>query len=163
MYKKTLFLLPVLLLAACGFHLRGHEATSTASISSVYLQSSGAPAITAAVSEQLQQANTRIADAANEAEYVIQLANENVRRSVLNVSAKTGKVEKYKLSLSVLMSVSKGGQSLIDGETIQVTRDYTFDDSAVLGKTSEEQVLREEMMRSASSQIIRRLNTLARK
>ena len=162
MYKKHLILLPLLLLTACGFHLRGSQMAPTVSVSSVHLQSTNAAGITAEVKSQLQQTNTQITDTASEAEYVLQLANEKTQRSVLSVSATTGKVEKYKLTFSVLMSISKGEAPLVTDESIQVSRDYTFDDEAVLGKSSEEQLLREEMIRSASSQILRRLNSLAR-
>lgn len=162
MYKRCLILIPILLLAACGFHLRGSQTATVAGVSSVLLQSAGADGVTAEIRRQLAQSNTAIADNAGGAEYILNLSDQKTRRTVLSVSATTGKVEKYKLFLSVVISISKGETPLITGETIQVSRDYTFDPEAVLGKYSEEQVLQEEMVRNAASQIIRRLNSLAR-
>lgn len=163
MPKRCLILIPVLLLTACGFHLRGSQTATAVNISSIYLQSEGAEIIMAEIRKQFLQTETSISDNAADAEYTIDLSNQRTQKSVMSVSATTGKVEKYKLLLSVSLSIAKGETPLISNETISVTRDYTFDTEAVLGKYSEEQLLQEEMVRSAASQIIRRLNALARK
>ena len=163
MHKKYLILIAALLLTACGFHLRGSQTAMSVNIDSLYLQSTGAAGVTDEVRDQLQQTGTRITDNAGEAEYTLRLAGQRMERSVLSVSATTGKVEEYKLALSVLMSVSKNGKSLVSNETIQASRDYTIDDDAVLGKFSEEELLQREMIQRAAAQIIRRLGALARK
>lgn len=162
MYKRCLILLPVLLLAACGFHLRGSQSAPAVSISSVYLQSQGAEGVAAEIRKQLKQTDTTLAANAGEADYVLNLSDQRTRSTVLSVSATTGKVNKYKMFLSVLVSISRGETPLVTRETVQVTRDYAFDPGAVLAKTAEERLLQEDMVRSAASQIILRLNALSR-
>lgn len=158
-------LIPLLLLTtACGFHLRGSQPQAEVdAVSSIYIRASGAGDIAGEVTAQLEQAGITIMPEAKQAEYLLNLANERFERDVLSVSARTGKAEEYRLILSVRMSVSHSDDGLLlDNDTVEVARDYTFDEDAVLGTFSEEQVLRDEMTRRVASQVVRRLNATAR-
>ena len=158
-----LLLLALLTLSACGFHLRGSQVATSASYSRLYIDSVAASNITAEVKSQLGTADKTITATAGEAEYTLRLENESVQRSVLTVSAVTGKVEEYQISVSVRMSVyDEKGEPLLDNEGIRVIRDYTFDEDAVLGKFTEEEVLKEELTQRAASQIIRRLEAVTK-
>lgn len=158
-----LLLLAALTLSACGFHLRGSQVATSASYSRLYIDSVAASNISAEVRSQLGVADKTITATSGEAEYTLRLENESVQRSVLTVSAVTGKVEEYQISVSVKMSVSdQKGESLLVDEGIRVVRDYAFDEDAVLGKFEEEQVLRKELIQRAASQIIRRLEAVAK-
>ena len=93
----------------------------------------------------------------------LRLEKEFFNRSVLSVSADTGKVEEYQLTLTVSLTlIDSKGKELIPGDEIRLVRDYTFDEDAVLGKFEEEKVLRDELVSQAASEIIRRLNAEAR-
>jgi LPS-assembly lipoprotein len=156
-------LFPLLLLGACGFHLRGSLPRAEAdSVSSVYINERRAGDVAREVRAQLRAAEVTVAAAADTAEYILTLDNARVDRNVLSVSAQTGKAEEYQLLLTLRMSVRRGEATLVDNELVEVARDYTFDEDAVLGKYSEEQVLEEEMTRRAADRIIRRLNAAAR-
>lgn len=158
-------LIPLLFLtAACGFHLRGSQPQAEVdAISSIYIRANRAGDIAREVTARLEQAGITILPEAEQAEYQLTLANERFERDVLSVSAQTGKAEEYRLILTVHMSVTHSDDGLLlDNETVEVSRDYTFDEDAVLGTFSEEQVLREEMTRRVTSQIVSRLNATAR-
>lgn len=163
--RITWILIPLLLLTtACGFHLRGSQPQAEVdAISSIHIRASRTGDIAKEVTARLEQAGIAIMPEAEQAEYLLTLANESVERDVLSVSAQTGKAEEYRLILTVQMSVSHSDDGLLlDGDTVEVFRDYTFDEDAVLGAFSEEQVLREEMTRRVASQVISRLNATAR-
>ena len=154
-------MLPVI--AACGFHLRGSQADAGSEVEQLYLQTAGTTGVADEVRSQLQASETTILNSSVGAELTLNLTNQSLAKTVLSVSSVTGKVEEYQLTLSVLMSVFDAEKNdLISNQTIRVTRDYTFDENAVLGTVTEEKALTEELTRQAATQIIRRLNAVTR-
>ena len=98
-----------------------------------------------------------------ESDYILNINNESYNRSIISVSATTGRVEEYQLILSATISASKKDENtIINNETITITRDYAYDESAVLGNDNEETIIKEDMARQAASRIIRRLNAASR-
>jgi LPS-assembly lipoprotein len=160
---KTQYLLVILLftLSACGFHLRGSQQRAAAIVvSKVYVVNAGASTVTPIVKSQLAGAGATAVESIAKAEYTLTLEREYFEQTVLSVSATTGKVEEYQITLTLYMSVVDAkGVELLAGEPIRSVRDYTFDEDAVLGKFAEEQVLREELSRQAAAEILRRFNT----
>ena len=147
--------------SACGFHLRG-EHLGEFKQTPVYLNAGGTSVATE-VRKQLQIAEIPIAASADQADYVITLANESFDRSVLSVSPQTGNVEEYQLSYQVFMSVTgPDGNKLIDSESITAERDYTFDDTNALGKFEEDTTLRIDIRNQAAVAVMRRLEAIAR-
>jgi LPS-assembly lipoprotein len=160
---KTQYLLIVLLftLTACGFHLRGWQQTAAVEVAKIYVSSLGANNVVREVKSQLQGAGASAVASAAEAEFTLRIERENFNQTVLSVSATTGKVEEYQITLTVTMSVvDASGKELLVGEGIRLARDFTFDEDAVLGKAAEEDVLREDLIRQTAAQILRRLNAV---
>lgn len=163
MKQLSLILLICLTLSACGFHLRGSQVAAKADVADIFLRSSGATRVSKELNSQFESTGTKVTKSLEKAEFILSVNGEKIRRSVLSVSASTGKVEEYQLILTVGMTVSKPGQEdLLASETIRVARDYAFDEDAVLGKHAEEQRLEQELFGQAASQIIRRLSAVAR-
>ena len=158
------FFLVMLLAQGCGFHLRGQEPGVRADRAySVYIRAAGASLLADAVKSQLAISNANIRDGIEGVDYVLTLSAEEFSREVLSVSAETGKVEEYQVVFRSLISIGKvDGEQLADAQVIRVTGDYTFDEEAVLGKFAEEEAIKEELVRQAAEQIIRRLNALAK-
>jgi len=136
--------------------MRGSENPTAVKISSLNLRSVAANELAREVKSQLQLAGVAVSP---EADYTLTLANENYKRSILSVSPKTGKAEEFQLTLSTRISISKKGkQELISNEPVSASRDYLFDEDALLGKATEEQELRVNLRRQVAASIIRRLN-----
>ena len=94
-----------------------------------------------------------------DADYSLRLVNEHYNRTVLTVSPVTGKVEEYTMTLTVALSIGKKGQEeILANDVITLSRDYLFDEDALLGKASEENVIRANLRQQAATAIIRRLN-----
>jgi len=160
MKLKILLLSTLLSVSACGFHLRGSQSTNI-NIDNVYIGHSGAPKLTQEVRTQLDLAGTSMANTSDLANYVVQFSNEAFSRKVLSVNARTGKVEEYELILTARMDVSDGeGKVLAENENLRIIRDFTFDENAALGKFTEEGVIRDDMLRRAASQALRRLRAI---
>lgn len=152
----------VLLLAGCGFHLRGSGADDIAlsDMPLMYLQS-GNPQ--SGMLEELQRrgrlhgANFTLESSA--AELALNITAESFDRRVLSVGS-TGKVREYELHYAVTYHVldKEGVEKLAN--RISLVRDYRFDENQVLGKEAEEKQLRQNMVRDAAQQIMRQLRTL---
>lgn len=160
MRQFYIFILLLVGLSACGFQMRGTQSITTANISNLNLYSASAAGLSREVKSQLQMAGVAISSAAD---FTLALENETYKRTVLSVSPSTGKVEEYQLTLTARMSLSKAGvDDLLSYELISVSRDYLYDEGALLGKTSEENMLKVDLRRQAAARIIRRLNATTR-
>lgn len=163
--KTHYFLLILIMLtASCGFHLRGSQTATVTGISSIAITNTTASETASAVTVQLEASGSTIVTVADKPEYYLQLSDQVINKSVLSVSPITGKVTEYQLTLTVNMSVTDANQAgLLTGQSIRVTRDYTFDDSAVLGSVADQHKIEQEMIQQAASQIVRRLGALVQK
>ncbi len=142
-------------LQGCGFQLRG--ATPEAkNMPLTYVEGAAASQLRAQLSHV-----DKITENAEAAQVVLTLLNENFDRRVLSVGAIRGKVREYELHYVVNFEVrDKAGKELLSAQTINLTRDYLFDETQVLGSDTEETILRRDMVRDAAGQIMRRLQAL---
>ena len=151
-----IFALTLVALTACGFQLRGTHSPTATRITQLNLRSISADDLTREIKSQLQLAGVT---AVSDADYTLTLAHENYKRSILSVSPRTGKAEEFQLTLSARMTISKkGAGDLVSNEPVSASRDYLFDEDVLLGKTSEKNVLKEDLRRQIAASIIRRLN-----
>jgi LPS-assembly lipoprotein len=81
-------------------------------------------------------------------------------KTILSLSG-AGRVTEYRLGLRLTYSiVSRDGGVIAEPETIDLSRDLTYDDSQLLAKGAEEQLLYRDMEESATQRILRRLRNL---
>lgn len=161
MKKACLFLLSLALLAtACGFQLRG-TLSGHFEVENIHIRSAGAAQLGQALRFQLAGAGVTLTENAEGAACIVDLKAETFEKSVLSVSARTGKVEEYRILFSARMdAVGADGRVLARDELIRVSRDQIVDEEAVLGNFSEESLIREDLARSAAAQAARRLQAL---
>ena len=158
--RIILFILLAVALGACGFQLRGSN-LETLKHSRVYIKSGGADELALQIKKQLEFADVAVAQDPNQADYVIELGHESFKRSILNVSAQTGKVEEYEITYNASFSVKgPNGTVLLKNEAVTAQRDYTFDKNSVLGKFDEEKKLREEITQYAADSVLRRVQAV---
>ena len=155
-------LLAAALVQGCGYHLRGQSPQVKAEGGySIHVSAAAGP-LADAVKSQLAISGVRVTDGIKEADYLLTMSGGAFERQVVSVSPQTGKVEEYLIVFTARISISEaGGEDLVTGQDIRVSGDYAFDEDAALGKFSEEETIREELLEQAAAQIIRRLNTLA--
>jgi len=151
-----------IMVAACGFQLRGSHLEPLKN-SSVYIKSTGASSLVSQLKKQLAFAEVPVVMDAGQAEYIIEVGGESFKRSVLSVSAQTGKVEEYELTYNISFTImGPEGKVLLKNEPVTTRRDFTFDEDSVLGKYDEENKLREDITRYAADTILRRLQSVTR-
>jgi len=143
-----------LLLAGCGFRLRG---TAEVPFDTVYL-----PGATSGIALDLKrniQAGTkaRVVDDPSKADAVLQFTEETRQKEILSLTG-TGRVREFQLRYRVAFRVHDGkGAEYVPPSTIQLTRDVTFNDAEILAKEQEEQLLFRDMQVDMVQQILRRL------
>ena len=144
----------VLALAACGFQLRG---TAALPFETLYM-----PNTTGGIALDMKrniQSGTRTAvvDDPKKAEAVLDFTQETREKHILSLAA-TGRVSEYELRYRVGFRVHDGkGGEFLPVTTVQLSRAINFNDSDILAKETEEQLIYRDMQFDMVQQVMRRL------
>ncbi len=144
-----------LLVAGCGFQLRG---TADLPFDTVYLPPANSPGIALDLRRNIQSGTrTTVVEDPKKADAVLEFAREAREKLILSL-ASTGRVSEYQLRYTVAFRVHDGkGGEFLPMTTVALTRDVTFNDAAVLSKETEEGLLYRDMQSDMVQQIMRRL------
>jgi LPS-assembly lipoprotein len=147
------------LMAGCGFQLRG-QAPLPAALATPYLESGDhySP-LYAALASRLRAAGAKLVIDPAAASAVIHLHRDETGRELLSVSARNTPGE-YEVYYTVEYSVSAGGSELLARKQVTLTRDFSYDEAAVLAKEHEEQSLRAALADELAGLMLRRLAAL---
>jgi LPS-assembly lipoprotein len=151
-------LLPAL--GACGYSLRGTRQLDLG-LDQVLVVSNGADRLAAELRRQLGYSGVAVAGSVASADAVVTLTREKYDRRVLSVDPDTGKVREFEISFHTSYSVQTAdGTVLVDNQPLNLERDLTFDETAVLGKFQEETALFEDLREDAAQTILRRVASI---
>lgn len=159
---QLVVVLTVLMLAACGFQLRGSVQLSPA-LANTFVEGDEFSFLVRELRNLLEAEGAVVAARKEDADTVIKVLKEDSRRRVLSVSGATAKASEFQLFQSVTFTlVDADGKTLVPAESASLTRDYTFDPDDVLGKTREEAELSRYMQRELAATVLRKLSTVTR-
>ena len=148
-----------LTLSGCGFHLQGRTPLPPAlKLSFVDAQDRQSDFVQE-LRKALLTAGARLTDASPEASAVVHVLADQVTRRVLAVSPNNVPVE-YELTYTVRISVSAQGADLLPAVELANTRDFSFNETALLAKDNEEAILREALAHDLVGVVMRRLSNL---
>jgi LPS-assembly lipoprotein len=153
-FRNALVALLLVALAGCGFRLRG---TAEVPFETLYV-----PNATTGIALDLKRniqagTNAKVIDDPAKADAVMQFTAEARQKEVLSLTG-TGRVREFQLRYRVGFRVHDGkGNDFVPANTIQLTRDVTFNDTEILAKEQEEQILFRDMQTDMVQQILRRL------
>jgi LPS-assembly lipoprotein len=153
--KSLLILVLALALAGCGFRLRG---TAELPFATVFV-----PGATSGIALDLARniqagTNVKVVSDAKEAEAVLQFTSETRVKEILSLTG-AGRVREFRLRYKVGFRVHDGkGNDFVPQNTLELTRDVSFNDAEVLAKEAEEQLLYRDMQGDMVQQIMRRLS-----
>jgi LPS-assembly lipoprotein len=144
-----------LLLSACGFQLRG---AYTLPYESLHIALPDGSIIGAGLKRQIRAGGgTRIVETREEAQGSFQQVADLRERQILSLST-AGRVREVRLRYRYSYRViDPKGRELVQTTGIELTRDVTYDDSAVLSKEQEELLLWRDMENDLIQQLLRRL------
>lgn len=144
MWSRTVIVV-FLLLAGCGFQLRG-AVTVPPEMSRTFIETDDRHSLFyRGLRDSLRTAGVEIVDSPVDATATFSIASDNTNQRVLSVSARNVPTE-YEVYYTVVYGVVTGERPLLPLRSQTLTRDYTWDESRVLGKEKEEQVLREAIV-----------------
>lgn len=144
-----------LLLAACGFQLRG---VADLPFETLYVDGGGNPALAAEISRAIRSGTqARLADKADDAQAVLRVQGATQEKRILALSG-AGRVREYELIYRVGFRLTdKEGRDLIATQPIEMRRAMLWDDALVLAKQGEEALLYLDMQKDVIGQLMRRL------
>ena len=158
--RSLLIVLLTATLAACGFHLRG-SAGSDLPYASMYIALPETAEVRVWLERYLRgSTNTTVSDDAKTATVTFQQLSDSRDKSILSIDAR-GRVREYRLQMRYRFRlVDAQGREIVAPQEISMNRDMTYDDSQVLSKSMEENLLWRDMTNDLVNQIIRRLSRI---
>lgn len=142
------------LLAGCGFHLRGDV---TYAFTTLYINSPPNMPFAADMRRALTGGGTQLVDTATAAQAILDLPSVVDDKQVLSLSG-GGRAREYLLTKRVTFALhDSNGRDWLPGGEIVIRRSFTFNESEVLAREAEEAKLLKEMQADAVQQVMRRL------
>jgi len=155
---RGMLVLGVSVLSACGFHLQG-AGSLPAAMGKTYVATRSAHSdFLLALTDTLRQRGAEVLRAPDDGAAVLDIAADETGQRVLSVSARNIPRE-YEVFYSVTFSLKLAGKDVVDHETLVVTRSYTFDETQVLAKSAEQEVLRRALAEDLARRVMRRIES----
>ncbi|MGA9165014.1 MAG: LPS assembly lipoprotein LptE [Thiobacillus sp.] len=158
--NRRLFLafVPAALAAGCGFQLRR---VGSLPFARLYIEAPAGSMVDPRLRSLLAaDRQTELTATAGEAEAVLRITQEERAKTIFTLTG-GGRVSEYRVSLKLSYSVSgKEGRVLAAPEAFELNRIMTYDDSLLLAKGAEEQLLYRDMNDTAALRIMRRLQAI---
>jgi LPS-assembly lipoprotein len=148
-----------LLLASCGFSLQ-NAFVVPAEMERTYISTEDRHSLFyRELRRQLRAAGMQLADIPDESTATLTISVDQTDQRVLSVSTRNIPTE-FEVFYAIEYAVDSGDTILLKPQTITLTRDYTYDETLVLGKAHEEQLLREAIVKDLVRIVLKQLGTL---
>ncbi len=153
--RSCILFLMMLLVSACGYQLKQAVPLSDA-IKQSYLQLAIDSPLYRSLSVALGHQGVVLHESVTDAQSRIIIHEDKLEKRVQSIGV-NNRVQEYGLDYSVIFSVYENETLLIDRQTLNISRDYSFDITQITGAQSEEKIIREQMYQDMAEMIIRRL------
>ena len=152
---RALTLLLALLLAGCGFQLRG---SFSLPFDTLHIAQPESSELRAAIKRNIvASTQTRVVATAAVAQATLIVLADQSQKKIMSLNS-AGRVREYQLERTFVFTVANArGQEFVPQSTIRITREMTFDDAAVLSKQAEETLLWRDIQNDMVQQLMRRL------
>jgi LPS-assembly lipoprotein len=153
--KTLTALLCTLLLAGCGFQLRG---TASLPFETLHVQAAaGSQFATQFRRVVTSGTGTRVVNDPKQAEATLVVVSETREKNILSLSG-GGRVSEFQLRYRMSYRLlDKNAVETFPVTEIALTRDFSYNDTEALSKESEEALLFRDMQSDAVQQLVRRL------
>ena len=152
--KKIILLISVLLMSACGYHLRQTGALSEKH-QNVFLDISSQSLLKVTLSNVLISSGVKLVKSDSEEKTQLKISKDSLVKHIQSIGA-NNRVQEYRLEYDVDYS--------FDGEEIRsvhLEKDYSFDDQQIAGSQQEELTLRKQMAEDMAWAIVRQINQVS--
>ena len=152
LFKKSVILLMLLLLSACGYHLRG-ALNLPSNIKSVYLEG-GSASLQEEFNKAMAASSVAIAASEQSAGLIIKITNEISDRRILSLST-GGAANYFELGYEFDYELIVPNEKiLMPRQLVSIKREYYNNQQAVIAKDNEEIIIRNEMYQQAVRSIV---------
>lgn len=156
-----LILFAALAMTACGFQLRGSATGAGLPFKTVYIGLPDTSALGTELKRYIRASNgtTVVADP-KAAEAVLEVLSESREKAVLSLNSQ-GRVREHALFYKLRFRVmGAAGKELLPPTDLVLKREISFNESQVIAKEKEEEILYRDMQSDLVQQILRRLSAL---
>lgn len=157
--SRTVLLLSAALLGACGFQLQGKLNTPPEMERTFIAPVERNTRFHRELRLQLQAAGVTLVDSQDDATAVFAITADDTGQRVLSVSARNVPTE-YEVYYTVRYSLVSGETVLLAPQDVTFVRDYTWDETLVLGKAREEELMRDAIVRDLVRTVLKQLSSL---
>jgi LPS-assembly lipoprotein len=157
--RATLVVAVVVAATGCGFHLQGAGTLPPVMVKTYVDTERPYTAFLLTLTDVLRQRGAEVLAAPAEGAAVLAITADETGQRVLSVSARNIPRE-YEVYYAVTFSLRVGAQSLISNESLVVTRAYTYDETEVLAKAAEEEILRRALADDLARRVMQRIQAL---
>jgi LPS-assembly lipoprotein len=159
--RAALVLASVLALSACGFQLRGNGGQSSIPFKTIYLGVAENSPLGVELKRNLRgNGETQVVSDPKLAEAVLELLSETRDKTISSLNTQ-GRIREYSLFYRLRFRVKdNAGKELLAPTEIALKRDISFNESQVIAKEKEEDLLYRDMQTDLVQQILRRLAAL---
>jgi len=150
------------LLVGCGFHL-AKEAQLPASMQRVHIAiaDAGSP-LAKDLAKALPRSGVTVVDQAGPGVAVMNITANSISTDVLSVGG-NARANEYALRYHVEFEVDDAaGVAILPKQTIELSREFTFDATQALGVAAEVDLLTKELERDMVQTILRRIDAMSR-
>ena len=149
-------LLGTAILSGCGFHLEG-AGTLPAAAATIYLDAANPHTeFYGSLTAALKARGAEVVTSPQDAGAVLRILADSTGQRMLSVSARNIPRE-YEVFYTITYSLDAASESLIPAESLVATRSYSYDETLVLGKSTEEAVLRQSLADDLARWVLRRM------
>lgn len=158
--RSITLLMACLLLAACGFQLRG-EARLPPAMDSTWLDAADdSSAFVRQLALQLEANGVSLLDQPDSDAAVLLIHGERMQHQALTISGQA-RVREFMLIFEVDFELlGPDGEVLVERESLSMTRDYSFDAQEILAAQREREFLEDDLRRAMSVRLLRRLEAV---
>ena len=148
-----------LMLAACGYQLQRYNQLP-AEMQLTYLQAGDHHSLFyRQLRRALDDGGITLTDGPGQATATLVIRNDDTGQRLVTISAQNQPLE-FEVFYEVSFLVRSKDRELLPMQDISVMRDYTYDQTIVLGKRQEEEILREALVRDLVRRVLRSLNSI---
>lgn len=160
---RSLAVLALLSLAACGFHLRGEIKLASNLQRVVVISSDPANPLKHNLEEAMKHAGATVVSAPGEGVGEIRLTQVGVQTLVGSVGG-NARVNEFNMVYHVdLEIVDAAGKTVLEKQPIEQTRSFTFDQTQAAGTGAQQDVIRREMERDMAQAVMRKIDVIERR
>lgn len=159
LYRATLLAMLIASLVGCGFHLRSDPVVPPEMTRTYIATDDRYSLFYRDFREQLRRAGATLVDSPLDATAQFIILADDTGQRVLSVSARNVPTE-FEVYYTIHYALTSGEKTLLEPRQQTLTRDYTYDETRVLGKAREEDLLREAIVADLVRLVLIQLSSL---